>query len=153
MANLDSTHLLKQCSHCMQQKPFDLFEKSRFYKDGHRGQCRVCRRELNAAYVKTRPPELLKKPSKAAVRRSMLKYKYGMTDASFGELLASQGGCCAICATTEPGGKHGTFNVDHCHDTGKVRGILCQSCNVTLGRAGDNLPGLMRFVGYLQASE
>ena len=67
-------------------------------------------------------------------RRSHLKKRYGITDADYHAMLAAQGGTCAICKTTAPGnGKSEWFDVDHCHDTGKVRALLCRNCNVTVG--------------------
>ena len=67
-------------------------------------------------------------------RKSHLKVRYGITDDDYRTMLASQGGGCAICKTTEPGnGKSDWFDVDHCHTTGKVRSLLCRNCNVTVG--------------------
>lgn len=64
---------------------------------------------------------------------------YGITLAQYEELLASQDGKCAICEQPETSGdgKTGTIKrlcVDHCHNTGKVRGLLCFRCNGTLGK-------------------
>lgn len=60
-----------------------------------------------------------------------LKSKYGITVEQRDELLESQGNCCAICKSIDPGPKG--WHTDHCHKTGRVRGILCNGCNVGLG--------------------
>jgi IS30 family transposase len=57
--------------------------------------------------------------------------KYGLTPEMYEELLAHQGGSCAICKNACTTGKK--LAVDHCHDTGRVRGLLCASCNTQLG--------------------
>jgi len=61
-------------------------------------------------------------------RRHHLKKKYGLTTDQWGALFLSQGQCCAICRSETPGDKR-NWHTDHCHDTGKVRGILCSNCN------------------------
>lgn len=69
-------------------------------------------------------------------RNSFFKRKYGLTLKQRDELLALQGGRCAICLSTESGGKG--WHIDHCHNTQKVRGILCHYCNVGLGNLRDD---------------
>lgn len=85
-------------------------------------------------------------PGKAASLQ--LKYKYGITVEQRDELLAEQGGVCAICKTGTPPTKLG-WVVDHCHSTGKVRGILCSPCNTLLGAARDNTQTLTNAIQYL----
>jgi hypothetical protein len=58
---------------------------------------------------------------------------YGITVADYEAMLRSQGGGCAICGALKAGPKTVYFAVDHCHDTGVVRGLLCISCNTRLG--------------------
>lgn len=74
-----------------------------------------------------------------------------MTEADYTRLLDSQGSGCAVCGNKEAGGRWKVFHIDHCHQTGEVRGLLCHRCNVTLGSMGDTIEGVMRFVVYLQA--
>lgn len=67
--------------------------------------------------------------------------KYGLTPADYDDLLTAQGGLCASCRE-EPSNKNG-FHVDHDHETGAVRGLLCHGCNVALGQLHDD-PGRIR---------
>lgn len=69
-------------------------------------------------------------PNYRLKQRNRLLKKYGLTNGSYNQLLASQGNKCTIC-TRNPGLT--TFHVDHCHSTNKVRGILCHQCNWYLG--------------------
>jgi hypothetical protein len=74
----------------------------------------------------------VQRPAKLTSADHMLKHRYGMTREQYDELLAKQGGACAICRATED------LVVDHDHDTGKVCGILCRKCNVGLGQFNDD---------------
>ena len=78
-----------------------------------------------------------------------LKRSYGITLNEYNQMLADQNHKCITCGTTEPGGKHGKFMVDHCHNTGKVRGLLCKGCNIALGEVGDNIGTLQKMIEYL----
>jgi hypothetical protein len=66
----------------------------------------------------------------------------------FNELLRYQDGGCAICAKPIDAVRR-RMNVDHCHETGEVRGILCIGCNTGLGHLGDNIEGLQKALTYL----
>lgn len=80
---------------------------------------------------------------KISDRKSHLKRNYGLTLEQFDALLASQGGGCAIC------GKPGVDHVDHDHETGRVRGILCFRCNVALGQLDDDEERVLAAAAYL----
>lgn len=75
-----------------------------------------------------------------------LRYNYGLTSEQYAAMFASQGGLCAVCRGR--GGKKGLV-VDHCHETGVVRGLLCHRCNVGIGALGDAPAALRRAVKYL----
>ena len=78
--------------------------------------------------------------------------KYGLTIEEYEYILIKQNGRCAICKTDSPArGK--TWALDHCHTTGKVRGILCQNCNLMLGNGKDSPSILRAAVIYLEASK
>jgi hypothetical protein len=73
-----------------------------------------------------------------------------LTVEEFDALLASQDGKCAICRTDKWPGNGNRPHVDHCHATGKVRGILCTSCNNGLGRFKDRVDLLEAAIAYLK---
>lgn len=75
-------------------------------------------------------------------------YTYGITVERFNELVSLQNSQCAICGISPK-----LLNVDHCHSTGKVRGLLCTKCNHAIGQFGDNLAGLEKAYNYLKKAE
>ncbi len=79
------------------------------------------------------------------VWRWKLKNRYGLTAEEYEAILESQGGGCAICEKTpEEAGKR--LSVDHDHETGDVRGLLCQSCNLALGMIEDHLDAALAYL-------
>lgn len=78
------------------------------------------------------------------------KYKLTIEELSF--LYEKYQGCCAICRVSEEDlGKR--LAIDHCHETGLVRGILCQRCNLGIGQLGDTQELLVLAVEYLRNHE
>jgi len=77
-------------------------------------------------------------------RRELLKRKHGMTLEKFEDLLASQGGVCAICGEVP----HRT-HLDHSHTTGRIRGILCYRCNIGIGYLQESPRILQAAIAYL----
>jgi len=113
---------------------------------------------LRKEYYNLNKEEILKqnkvyrnKPStKKRNRNNKLMRKYGIDTNEYNQLLESQNYTCAICGSTETGGKGKKhFSVDHCHTTKKVRGLLCKSCNIMLGEAKDNTRILSKAIEYL----
>ena len=90
------------------------------------------------------PNRLKKRRSKS----SQLKYKYGITIEQYDQMFNKQGGLCAICGASQAEiGK--TFAVDHCHETGKVRGLLCGKCNIGIGHFDHDFTKLINAAVYL----
>jgi len=87
-------------------------------------------------------------PSKRLAQRVR---KYGLTAEQYKQRLADQGGGCAICAATSSRGKPGErLHVDHCHQSGRVRGLLCSECNRGIGHFRDDAERLERAAAYLR---
>ena len=88
------------------------------------------------------------------VRNTVLKKVYGITLEDYNRMAERQGGVCAICKKPESAkGPHGTARelaVDHCHDTGKIRGLLCSRCNTSIGNLTVSDGTLRRASAYLR---
>ena len=80
-----------------------------------------------------------------ARRKDNLKYRYGITEETYEKMLKDQDHCCAICK--EKPKKH--LAVDHCHETGKIRGLLCMNCNKGLGMFKDDENRMNKAIQYL----
>lgn len=147
-----SRQLARVCSRCKEEKPYTAF---RVHKRGARTKCpgRVCRsttcKDCAAQQVRewsAKHPERRKVHSHRCHRKQLLR-KYGLDEMQYQQMLAAQGGCCAIC-----GGLRGKYKlaVDHDHTTGVVRGLLCQPCNRALGYFKDSPSVLQAATTYLQ---
>lgn len=78
-----------------------------------------------------------------------LQSTYGISYQEYLVMLEAQGGCCAICGTDDTG-KRKAFAVDHCHETGVVRGLLCSSCNTGIGLLKEDLGIMKRAMEYVK---
>ena len=77
---------------------------------------------------------------------------FGIDAERYAEMVEEQNGLCAICGRPERetrNGKVKALAVDHCHETGRIRGLLCVACNTGLGKLGDNREVLLKAVAYL----
>lgn len=83
-------------------------------------------------------------------RKSALKTKYGLTLEDVDAMYIAQDGCCEICRNAT---KLSDLRVDHCHETGTIRGLLCHKCNVGLGHFNDNIEFLTRAIQYLKEAQ
>jgi hypothetical protein len=112
------------------------------YRDGERrhSHCRICNR--TAAAKKAKLPE-----TKRRFWKALLK-KRGLTEEQYDQMLAAQGGGCAICGARSSD-HNKRLGVDHNHQTGEVRGILCDNCNQGLGAFKESIQLLRRAMPYL----
>ena len=161
---------MKTCKICGIEKPLDDFYKMAQMRDGHRNECKACNLAAKAARYRADP-----EPTKARVRkwqsenrervaewhrlyaesgrksassrRYHLRKKFGLTVEHYDEMLAAQGGGCAICG--RPPREDISLHVDHDHQTGQVRGLTCFRCNNVLGDFNENQALLERAAAYL----
>lgn len=111
------------------------------------GECNPCKLIRHKVYRKANPEKNIRvNPERD--RDLRLQREYGITSKDYDNMLSQQGGCCRICGTPQQDFSK-PLCVDHCHKTGKVRGILCNSCNSMLGYAKDNLFILENAIEYL----
>lgn len=129
----------KVCAKCGESKPIGEFHKQPTGKMGRHSYCKPCYNERNKTRNRSDTPE--------QKRQWNLSRRYGITVAEFDEMLARQGGKCVICEQ-EP--KRPV--VDHCHETGAVRGILCHRCNIILHgiENADYRGRAMRYLGLVK---
>lgn len=159
---------MKLCRGCGELKQLDAYYKEK--RSGVQSRCKKCQdakkrewlaenRERQNEYDRTyrqKYPERVREKS----RRWRLKwksanrwigYRYGITAQEYDALLASQGEKCGICGCLpERAGRYGKLSVDHAHETGLVRGLLCDQCNRGLGAYSDSPMLLRRAADYLE---
>ena len=91
---------------------------------GRNYECKECTKARVSASNKANPDKQ---------RDRHLRRNYGITLAEFNRMVLAQGSKCACCGTSDPGGKHNQWCVDHDHITNAVRQLLCKDCNIVLG--------------------
>ena len=130
---LTATVVSKVCINCSLLKPLQDFEKDKRRKDGRGSRCKSCY-AANKRAQRSSQPEYYK--------RQQLKHKYGLDHDTYDAMLASTSHC-PLCEKVKP------LVVDHSHDTGIVRGLICRECNLGLGNFFDNVNTLSNAIKYL----
>ncbi|MGW4564554.1 endonuclease VII domain-containing protein [Streptomyces sp. NPDC004561] len=116
----------KLCRTCGQSKPHSERHRHATASDGLSARCKACRAALG--------------------RQDHPKRQYGLTEVERDRMIASWGGVCCICLAAVP------VHVDHCHETGRVRGVLCLSCNAALGQFKDQPEVIRRAAAYVEGN-
>ena len=142
----------KQCFKCKTTKPIADFQRNRRVKDGFATYCRACAGQLKReGYARWTPEQ------RELHRDRVLRKRYGIGLEFVKQMYELQEGCCAICGKPGDrpaveyfrGSQAGVLCIDHCHKTGKVRGLLCTNCNVGLGRFGEDPAMFLRAAQYV----
>jgi hypothetical protein len=133
---------MKTCTRCQKEKPFSEFHNKKT-RNGNPGKCSRCR-SCECEVKKSRYDPVKK-------REYDLVTQFGITSNDYEEMYQKQQGSCAICGTTEFNYSRGKRpHIDHCHQTGRVRGLLCGHCNIGIGQFFDNVDLLQNAITYLQ---
>ena len=120
---------MKECKSCNEVFPLDNFYSNKKMKDGYLNRCKPCERESR----------------REQQQEYWLQKRYGLSPAEYKAMFESQDWKCSIC--TEP---LTDAVVDHCHDTGNTRALLCQGCNKALGFFKDNPELMERGAQYVR---
>lgn len=131
---------MKRCRTCGEYSPLDDFYVRANSKDGRQNECKLCLCARTRRNRKNWKPRTTRQNFKRAMRR------FGLTLTDWHEMLIAQAGRCAICLEpmTRP-------NVDHDHSTGRIRGLLCDTCNPGLGFFHDDPAKLRAAAAYVAA--
>lgn len=153
---------MKHCIDCGVLKDLGEFHAHKYSKDKHKSYCKSCSRirtrtwqinnkekcaESSREYRKAFPEKFRKSNQK-----TKLKANYNLTLEDYDRMLKEQDFVCAICGNPESVNKNGrTYDlcVDHNHETGEVRGLLCRNCNSGIGLLKDNSETLVKALNYL----
>lgn len=140
---------MKTCSKCGDDKPLSEYYKDRSTKDGYKASCKTCNK-----LVRTREGAPKAKYYKREDRWRRIFKNYGITEENYNRMVIEQNNKCAICNLEEIEryftGEIRHLCVDHCHEIGTVRGLLCSKCNQAIGLLKDSITLLSNAIEYLK---
>lgn len=99
--------------------------------------------------ARQRHMEKLKRERPEYFKEKHLQYQYGMSADQYASMVIDQNNSCATCGKPAEETHRKRLFVDHCHKTGKIRGLLCQQCNTALGMVDDDVQRLSSLISYL----
>ena len=138
---------LKTCKFCSHKAntegELEEFVKHKNYKHNRRNLCKKCDVKRVMYSVEG---------NRDNIRNNHYLRYYGITLEDYNSMFQEQGGCCAICKTHQLKKKR-RLAVDHCHDSGEVRGLLCQDCNTGIGLLQDSKDILYEAIKYLAVKD
>jgi hypothetical protein len=129
---------MKECKTCKEVKSLDKFYRCNGYL---LGDCRVCQDKKSISW---RARNLAK--ARFQQQKQKLKDRYGITLEDYDKMFLEQHGVCKLCGKAT---NRRRLDIDHCHTTGKIRGLLCNVCNKTLGLLKDDLKLIEKIKEYL----
>lgn len=141
---------VKTCTACHAELPIECFTPHKAGAGGRESRCRDCLRTYWSARNRAGHFDYSRQREPKERRKERLKYFYGLTPEQYDAMVAAQSGRCAICRTDTPGGRAGHWAVDHDHATHRVRGLLCNGCNLALGLMRDNPTAMREAAAYLE---
>lgn len=153
----NKTKKCAKCSEILDVSNFyrDKVGKAKGSKDGLYCYCKKCvsiisHNNLEKGREKRKIwQQLNSEKMKKYYRKSSLKFHYGITVDEYNEMFLNQNGKCAICGIEQKDIKQ-SLSVDHCHNTDKIRGLLCENCNFVLGNFNDSIENIKNAIQYLE---
>lgn len=143
---------MKLCRGCNTEKPLDDFHRRSTAKDGRQSRCKDCQK-VSAYDWRDRHPERSAEHRRNHYEKTgrgrQYHRLYGVTAAQVEAIREAQGARCAICGRPEAESRNGRLHVDHDHESGGVRGLLCHLCNTALGKFEDDRDRLYTAILYL----
>ena len=146
----------KYCKSCDTWKSVVDFHLDKTHSDGMRTECKSCRRARVSQEQRLADIERVKGYKRKTFRsrqNTHLKWAYGIDLAAYEALLHKQGGVCAICQKPEVKKNATRLCIDHNHQTGEIRGLLCHKCNSAIGKLGDSPALVAAALRYLMESK
>jgi hypothetical protein len=141
-----------RCNKCKKHKPPEFFYVVKRGKQaGYRWPyCNSCANKMRSESAKRNP----RSPAKTYLtnRRARLKREYGITLEQYEEMRTAQGNRCKLCGRP-PLAEYPNLDVDHCHKTGVVRGLLCRNCNIHIGFVENNRDAINSYLGAAVLSQ
>jgi hypothetical protein len=139
---------MKTCTKCKRELPETEFYQNSGRREGKLDSwCKECEKAAAREWQKKNPKRVFDNQ-----RKRLLKKKFGMSVEDYEKMLREQGGVCRICGRPETVKIYGSvlpLAVDHDHNTGKVRGLLCVACNHGIGKFQDDAARLRAAADYL----
>lgn len=140
---------MKTCSKGKAIKPLDDFHKARKSPGGHAWYCKSCKCAQAKEWRKTPSgADSRRREGKSNARYNQIKSRYGLDKNAYHNLVEGVVHC-QICGATFTGREPA---IDHCHETGNVRGLLCMLCNSMLGYPRDDVQILSAAIEYLKTT-
>ena len=164
---------MKRCKICGELKPIGDFYATAGMRDGHRNECKACNLAAKKRRYAADPAKAIARVKKwqhenaerlnayrrehnatperkRALRNGYYRRTFGITTDDVDALIEKQGGVCAICGRAPT--RLASWHVDHCHETGIVRGILCIDCNQGIGKFHEDPQRLRDAAAYLEGA-
>ena len=159
-----------RCSTCKEFKVLDEYQPA-IARNGC-GSCRQCKYESKRRWEQANPEKFnaaakrrrdarpdqyraaaakWRRENPEKVHANNIRNYYGIEADEYHRRLDEQGRRCACCGV-DSNGERRRFYVDHCHETGRIRGLLCHKRNSGIGALGDNVEGLKKALAYLERS-
>ena len=134
---------MKTCTSCKVEKPLNAYHYNKLGKFQKASHCIECKKLWRAAN-----PKVAKNYHRDEHARKLRTYNISQAD--YENMVLTQENKCAVCQTSASNTDKGILDIDHCHSSGVVRGLLCGHCNRGIGLMKDNPDILIKAANYLK---